>query len=55
MNAPARYTALETEAARVRSFEVSWVHGLLQMPDYTRAVLAALLSDRTGDEVDRPV
>jgi hypothetical protein len=35
MNAPARYTALETEAARVRSFEVSWVHGLLQMPDYT--------------------
>jgi transcriptional regulator with XRE-family HTH domain len=55
MNAPARYTALETEAARVRSFEVSWVHGLLQMPDYTRAVLAALLSDRTVDEVDRLV
>jgi hypothetical protein len=40
MNAPARCTALETEAVRVRSFEVSWVHGLLQVPDYTRAVLA---------------
>ena len=55
MNAPARYTALETEAVRVRSFEVSWVHGLLQVPEYTRAVLAALLSDRTADEVDRLV
>ena len=56
MNAPARYTALETEAVRVRSFEVAWVHGLLQVPDYTRAVLAALLSeDRTPDEVDRLV
>jgi len=55
MKAP-RYTALETEAVRVRSFEVAWVHGLLQVPAYTRAVLAALLSaDRTPDEVDRLV
>jgi transcriptional regulator with XRE-family HTH domain len=56
MNAPARYTALETEAVRVRSFEVTWVHGLLQVPDYTRAVLAELLSDdRTPEEVERLV
>jgi transcriptional regulator with XRE-family HTH domain len=56
MNAPARYTALETEAVRVRSFEVAWVHGLLQVPDYTRAVLAALLSEhRTAAEVERLV
>lgn len=55
MNAPARYAALETEAVRVRSFEVSWVHGLLQAPEYTRAVLGALLPDRTGSEVDRLV
>jgi len=56
MNAPARYTALETEAVRVRSFEVSLVHGLLQVPEYTRAVLASLLSeDRTQDDVDRLV
>jgi transcriptional regulator with XRE-family HTH domain len=55
MNAPARYTALETEAVRVRSFEVSWVHGLLQVPDYSRAVLAALLPDRTAEEVERLV
>ncbi len=55
MNAPARYTALETEAVRVRSFEVAWVHGLLQAPEYTRAVLEALLSERTESEVDRLV
>jgi transcriptional regulator with XRE-family HTH domain len=55
MNAPARYTALETEAVRVRSFEVAWVHGLLQAPEYTRAVLEALLSERAEGEVDRLV
>jgi transcriptional regulator with XRE-family HTH domain len=55
MNAPARYAALETEAVRVRSFEVAWVHGLLQAPAYTRAVLEALLSERTDSEVDRLV
>ena len=56
MNAPARYAALETEAVRVRSFEVAWVHGLLQVPSYTRAVLAALLSeDHPPDEVNRLV
>jgi hypothetical protein len=55
MNAPARYTALETEAVRVRSFEVAWVHGLLQAPEYARAVLEALLSERTEREVDRLV
>ncbi|MGH8964657.1 MAG: helix-turn-helix domain-containing protein, partial [Actinomycetes bacterium] len=55
MRAP-RYTALETEAVRVRSFEVAWVHGLLQVPEYTRAVLDALLSEhRAPDEVDRLV
>jgi transcriptional regulator with XRE-family HTH domain len=55
MNAPARYTALETEAVRVRSFEVAWVHGLLQVPEYARAVLEALLSERAPGEVDRLV
>ncbi|GAA5127725.1 helix-turn-helix domain-containing protein [Pseudonocardia adelaidensis] len=55
MNAPARYTALETEAVRVRSFEVAWVHGLLQAPEYARAVLEVLLTERTGTEVDRLV
>jgi transcriptional regulator with XRE-family HTH domain len=55
MKAP-RYTALETEAVRVQSFEVAWVHGLLQVPEYTRAVLDALLSEhRTPGEVERLV
>jgi transcriptional regulator with XRE-family HTH domain len=57
LNATARYAALETEAARVRSFELSWIHGLLQAPDYTRAVLAAVvLSDHhLPDELERLV
>ncbi|QYN36101.1 helix-turn-helix domain-containing protein [Pseudonocardia sp. DSM 110487] len=55
MNSPARYTALETEAVRVSSFEVMWVHGLLQVPDYTRAVLAELLSRTTDDQVEKLV
>jgi transcriptional regulator with XRE-family HTH domain len=56
MTAPARYAALETEALRVRSFEVTWVHGLLQVPEYTRAVLEALLSEvHSPAEVSRLV
>jgi transcriptional regulator with XRE-family HTH domain len=54
--AAARYTSLETEAVGVRSFESSWVHGLLQIPDYTRAVLRSLLvTDQTLEEIDRLV
>jgi transcriptional regulator with XRE-family HTH domain len=48
MDSPVRYAALESEAVSVRSFELSWMHGLLQTPDYTRAVLDALLSGRRG-------
>ena len=55
LNAMARYIALETEAARERSFELSWVHGLLQTPDYTRAVLATVLTGHPADEVERLV
>lgn len=56
MDAPARYAALETEAVAVRSFDVALLHGLLQTPDYTRAVMdALLLTDRDQPEIDRLV
>lgn len=49
MDAPSRYAAMETEASAVRSFEVAMLHGLLQTPEYTRAVLDALLISGRGD------
>lgn len=56
MDAPTRYAALETEAIAVRSFEVALLPGLLQTPDYTRAVMnALLLSTRDAQEIDRLV
>ncbi len=55
MDAPERYAALEGEATSIAAFEIAVLHGLLQTPDYTRAVLGAILSDRTPDELDRLV
>jgi transcriptional regulator with XRE-family HTH domain len=55
MDAPARYAAMETEAVEVRAFEVALLHGLVQTPDYTRAVLDAILLDRGPREIERLV
>jgi transcriptional regulator with XRE-family HTH domain len=56
MDAPSRYVALETDASAVRSFEIALLHGLLQTPEYTRAVLdALLLSTRGPEEIERLV
>jgi hypothetical protein len=55
MDSPARYAAMETEAISIRVFEVAVLHGLLQTPDYTRAVLDAILPDRGPEEIDRLV
>jgi transcriptional regulator with XRE-family HTH domain len=55
MDAPARYAALETEAAEVRAFEVAHLHGLVQTPDYTRAVLDAILFEQGPKEIERLV
>ncbi len=55
MDAPARYPALETEAKAVRSFEVALLNGLLQTPQYTRAVLTAVLPGHGPSEIDRLV
>ncbi|MFJ9610852.1 helix-turn-helix domain-containing protein [Kitasatospora sp. NPDC101176] len=35
------YVGLEEAVAEIRSYEVQFVHGLLQTPDYARAVIAA--------------
>ncbi|MCW2721920.1 helix-turn-helix transcriptional regulator [Pseudonocardia sp.] len=56
MDSPGRYAALETEATTVRAFEVSWLHGLLQSPEYARVLLEAVLADdHDAGEIDRLV
>jgi transcriptional regulator with XRE-family HTH domain len=55
MDAPARYAALETEAETLLAFEVAVLHGLLQTPEYTRAVLEAVLTGRSPQELDQLV
>lgn len=48
-----RYAALETEATAVAAFELVLVHGLLQTPDYARAVLATLNVAGQDAELDQ--
>jgi transcriptional regulator with XRE-family HTH domain len=55
MDSPSRYPALEASAVSVRSFDIALIHGLLQTPDYTRAVMGALLSRHTPHELDQLV
>jgi transcriptional regulator with XRE-family HTH domain len=49
------YVGLEAEASGLRSYEISVVHGLLQTPDYARAVLTATMPGRTASQIDRLV
>lgn len=55
LDAHARYTALETEASAVRTFDNAALHGLLQIPSYTRALMDALLRDRSPDQIEQLV
>lgn len=55
LDSPSRYPALEASAVSVRSFDIALFHGLLQTPDYTRALLGALLSRHTPHELDQLV
>ncbi|MFF7176834.1 helix-turn-helix domain-containing protein [Streptomyces pseudovenezuelae] len=48
------YVGLEYDARAVQCWELGFVPGLLQTPDYARAVLASV-PRRTADEVDRLV
>jgi transcriptional regulator with XRE-family HTH domain len=55
LDRPGHYASLENDARRVRCFDFTAVHGLLQTEDYMRAVLARLLVHHTTDDVDRLV
>ena len=49
------YVGLEDEAASIRLYNANVVPGLLQTPDYARAVTTAVLPERTPDVVDQEV
>lgn len=55
LDAPGRYAALENDATAVRSFDITVVHGLLQIPEYSRAVLTAALPHHLPAEIERLV
>jgi transcriptional regulator with XRE-family HTH domain len=52
---PGRYASLENDARRVRCFDFTSVHGLLQTEDYMRAVLREWLAHHSDDEIERLV
>jgi transcriptional regulator with XRE-family HTH domain len=49
------FVGLEAAAARISNFESSFVPGLLQTPDYTRAVVRATRPELTRHQVDQTV
>jgi transcriptional regulator with XRE-family HTH domain len=49
------YVGLEAEAATLRAFENQVVHGLLQTKGYARAVMSAVRSRLTAEEIERLV
>jgi transcriptional regulator with XRE-family HTH domain len=49
------YVGLEAETAAVRGYEVSMVHGLLQTPDYARAVLREMFPRHGTEQIERLV
>lgn len=51
----APYLGLEETAPVIRAYEVQFVHGLLQTPDYARAVIGLRHSHAPQDELDRRV
>jgi hypothetical protein len=50
-----RYPALETDAVALRSFDFGTLHGLLQIPEYSRAVLSAQLPHHSAQEIEQLV
>ena len=51
LDEPGRYAALETDAVGLRSFDFGTLHGLLQIPAYTREVLSAQLPHHSPQEI----
>ncbi|MHA6792143.1 helix-turn-helix domain-containing protein [Pseudonocardia bannensis] len=55
MDSPGRYPALETEAARVRAFNATALHGLVQTPEYAREIMTEFLQHNGPAEIERLV
>jgi transcriptional regulator with XRE-family HTH domain len=55
LNELGRYAAVETEATALRSFDYGILHGLLQTPEYARAVLSVQLPHHSRAEIDQLV
>ena len=55
LDGPGRYAALETDATGLRSFDYGILHGLLQTPEYARAVLSLQLPQHPTHEIDQLV
>jgi hypothetical protein len=51
----AEYLGLETAASMIRTFEMQFVHGLFQTPEYARAVILAGHSAAPPHEIERRV
>lgn len=49
------YIGLEAEAVEIKIFESQLIHGLLQTPDYARAIIRAEHPDASDDEITRRV
>src|SRR6202046_4559247 len=49
------YVGLEAETAAIRGYEMSGVHGLVQTPDYARAVLREMFPRHTAEQIGRLV
>jgi transcriptional regulator with XRE-family HTH domain len=49
------YVGLESAASVIRTFEVQFVHGLLQTEEYARAVILIGHARASGEEIDRRV
>ena len=49
------YVGLEEAASTLRTYEIHFVPGLLQTPEYARAVLGSTVPPLTGRDLDRAV
>jgi len=49
------YVGLEAETAAIRGYEISVVHGLLQTPDYARAVMREMFPRHSVEQIERLV
>jgi len=50
-----RYTALEVDASAIRGYDPAILHGLLQVPAYSRAVMGLLLPHHAPQDIEQLV